>query len=215
MKLTALCTAAWILVASLSLSVLPGCGEDVQGQLEALLTAYLDAERAGNGEAVLKLIDPKNFEHYDSVVSHAKTGTYEEIKRLEPIDQYWIAVLRDGTTPVELKKLDGRGFVKLWVERRWGGDDKPPITLTDVKHRPPRASAAMVVDGLPTEWRMEFVQVNEQWLINDECFDKLFNETVLKLTRALNRSQDAVLLDFASDTLDKTVQRGVWERPLK
>jgi hypothetical protein len=206
--------AALLCAAILFLIVPPGC-DDVGADLQVTLEKYIDAERRADGEAMLKIIDPKNVEYYDNLVNLARTGRAEEIMHRPRIDKYWVGVIRAGTTAKELKALDGRGVVRKWVAAPDEEEEgKPPeFTLRNVKHREPRATGELVVDGTPTAITMEFVHVGEEWLVNDEAFNTYFNELTGKIMKFWNRSEEAVLLMMISDTVGKNVQIGVWGDP--
>src|SRR5262245_2037938 len=143
-----------LLLLCLPLS-LAGC-DDVKAEIEEVLDQYTAAKRSGDAETVLKLIDPKNIEHYDFIVQTAKSGLGTQIARLNALERLQIGFLRATLKPEELAELDGRKWVKLRIARRYEitKGDGPELSLTDVKHRRPRASGALVVEGIITDVRL-------------------------------------------------------------
>jgi hypothetical protein len=207
-----------LIVAVLScifLICVPGC-DNVKEELDETLHNYLRAYTRGDGEAMLTIIDPKNIESYDRLVSIARTASGAEIARLSSIEKYWVAVIRGGSEPKELKTMDGRAVVRRWIAAPIAEErELPEITLVKIKHAAPRATGELVIAGEPTGLRMEFVQIGDKWHVNSEAFNQWFNERVLKITRAMDHSEEFVVLAVASRKVGKPLQTGIWAEPPK
>jgi hypothetical protein len=198
------------LISAILLTCAPGC-DDVRGELEDTLERYLQAVASGNGDAVLQIIDPKNIESYDRLAAIARTGQAVDILRMQPIEKYWIAVIRGGTDPKDLKNIDGRAVVKRWIAPPLTeGRELPPFSLGKIKHQAPRASGELFIDGEPSGVRFEFVRIGERWHFNSEALNELFNERVQKIMRAGDHSEEYVVLMVASRKIGKRLETSIW-----
>lgn len=191
----------------------PACEEDPTPQLQETFDKLIAARSSGDGETVLTLIDPKNVEHYDSLIASARTAKYTQISGMEPIERMEIAYLRAALKPEELKALDGRKFVILETQSKLEEDakDRPQVTLVNVKTKPPRATAELAVNDEETDIRVEFVEVDGKWLVNDECFDKLFNRRIKTLAKLFKMSEDSFIMDIVSGSVGRTIHTSIYD----
>jgi hypothetical protein len=195
--------------------LIQGCDGGAKDEVKAVFEAYTAALRAKDGDAFLKLIDPENIKSYGYLVEVARSGDRLAVQRLTWTQKYDVTMLRNRFTVEELKKMDGAEYVRTCVNRGWffAEDDGERFSLGPVTLKPPRANAMLVVDGDSTGYRFEFVEVEHQWLVNDECMEKWFNKEIEKLAALARVSEDTLILDLESDESGKKVTRDIWERP--
>jgi hypothetical protein len=202
------------LLAVALLTCVPGC-DDVKYDLRLVLEKWTEAQRQGDGNAMLEILDPKCVEYYDRVVGLARTATRQEIGRLPAVERYWIAVIRATFTGAELRTLDGSGFVRRVRGRQAPEEWMPDFSLGRVEHRSPRASAELLESGEPTGLRMEFVQIDQRWYLDDRCFNEMFNRAVARNARRIDRSEDYVVLAWAARYARKNFDDRIWDAPPK
>lgn len=197
--------------------VLPGCDGGARDEVRAVFEAYNQALRDHNGDAFLKVIDPENTKHYGQLLGVARSGDRLSIERLTWVDKDLVTLMRNRFTAEELKRMDGAEFVRTVVGRGWffKEEDGERFTLGMITIKPPRASAPLLVDGDRTDDRFEFVEVEHQWLVNDECMDKWFNKELERLARVSGISEDTFILAAESEASGKRVGREIWEAPPK
>lgn len=195
---------------------LPGC-DDTKARCQEVFEQYLEADERGDGEAILQLIDPLNIEHAEQVLDLARHGSGPTIRNRTAADRLVIGFLRARFKPEELAKLDGRTLVKMKYDTGlYGvedGEDDVEITLGRFTIRKPRASAELLADGQRTGIRIEFVKVDDRWLVNDEWFDEFFNQNLPKVTRFFRVSEDQFLLNLISRAVGRQVKADVWDTP--
>jgi hypothetical protein len=199
------------------LCALAGCEPDPTPDLQETFDNYIAAKQAGNGEAVLNLIDPKNVEHYDSLVSAAKSAKYDRISGMQASEKLRIAYLRAKLQPEDFKDLDGRKLVLLETKGHLDADDqdRPELTLDEVKHRAPRATAKLGVNGETSNIVVEFVQVDGKWLMNAECFDQLFDKRAARVAKMLNTTEDVLIVRLVSRMVGHEVHMSIFDTPPK
>jgi hypothetical protein len=204
---------SWLFLLVLPLPI-SGC-DDVSAEVQEVFDQYTTAYANGDAEAVLRLIDPKNIESYDQLAESARSATTMQIMRMQPLNKMMIAFLRAALKPEELKALDGRKLVRLMVQARPGRRGGGELTLRNIRHRAPRATAEILIDEFETGINVEFVQIGENWHVNDECHDALMNRLILEIGKLMNKSEDAVVLDFASGMAGKPIYTHIWAAPPK
>jgi hypothetical protein len=57
--------------------------------------------------------------------------------------------------------------------------------------------------------------LGENWHVNDECHDALMNRLILEIGKLMNKSEDAVVLEFASGMAGKPIYTHIWAAPPK
>jgi hypothetical protein len=197
---------------ALTLFLIPGC-DDTKADLEEVLAQYMSAMSKGDGEAALSFIDPKNIEHADAVLEAARTCKWNKIEIMTPKERIDIGVLRATMSAAELKALDGRKLFKLEAEKRIGlfDDEEVEFTLTGVKSRPPRATAELVINGLATSLRIEFVQVEGKWLLNDDCLDNWFNTRIHERAKAAHMDENSLVIAIVSRKAGREVHLSIYD----
>jgi hypothetical protein len=125
--------------------------------------------------------------------------------------------LRGALTAAELKTMDADKAFKLINERRWTrlGDRAADMTLGSITLRKPRAIAELVVNGEPTNTKLEFVEVDQKWVINSQCMDEWKNRWIKVLGEFARQSEDDVILAIAGGRVGKELHRSIWEEPPK
>ena len=200
-----------------AVAALAGCDGGAKDEVKAVFDAYLAALQARDGEAFLKVIDPENVKHYDHLVQVARSGTRVAIDRMRPSEKYSVTAIRSRVTAAELKGLDGASYAKLAVERGWffGQRQDREFSLGMIRLKKPRASAPLVVDGMDSKLRFEFVEVNDQWLVNDECIKDWWDAAVEERAKLMGTSVDNLLLEMASRNSERRVDSRIWDEPPK
>ncbi len=204
-------------LSGLALLLLSGCDGGARDEVKAVFEAYTSALRSKNGDAFLKLIDPENVKHYGQVVEIARSGDRLAVQRLTWTQKYDVTMLRNRFTAEELKKMDGAEYVRTCVNRGWffAEDEGERFSLGPITLKPPRAHAKLVVDGESTAYRFEFVEVEHQWLVNDECMERWFDKELERIAARARVSEDSLILELESDASGKKVTRDIWESPPK
>jgi hypothetical protein len=184
----------------------PGC-DDVTAEVQETLDQYINARRSGDAETVLKLVDPKNIEYYDHIVEMARSGKWTDITRMPMLERFQVGCLRVTLKPEELKTFDGRQWLKKQVAEHFeaSGGLGPDVTITDIKYRKPRATGALVIEGRETKLRLEFVQVEGQWLVNEESLNEWMNRKLLEVCKMMGRTEEGFVVDLISAATGKRV----------
>jgi hypothetical protein len=203
--------ASWILIAL----ALYGCDGKDAAEVRGVYDDYNAALRDKNGDAFLLTIDPANVEHYGSFVAVAQKGTAEQVRALSAIGRGYVLQMRHRLKPTELKNLDGPGFVKLSVERGWffKEDEDEHFALGPIRVKRPRASAELRVNGERTGERLEFVQFQDRWLVNDEGLDRAWEKRLAKLARGLGVTEDSILFEREADDSGEAVDPKILDGP--
>jgi hypothetical protein len=197
---------------ALTLFLIPGC-DDTKADLEEVLAQYTAAMAKGDGEAILAVIDPKNIEHADAVVEAARSCKWNKIEVLPAKDRVAIGVLRATKSAAELKDLDGRKLYKLEAQDKIGliDDEVVEFSLANIKSRPPRATGDLMVNGEPTGFRIEFVQVDGKWLLNDDCLDEWYNKKVRLLAQLARADENSVVIRIVSRIVGREIHLSIYD----
>ena len=203
------------LVCAFSCFCLSACDGGARDEVRAVFDAYNAALRAHDGAGFLKLIDPENIKNYGRTVEVARTGDRNAIERLSTGDKAVVTQLRNNFTAQELSKMDGAEYVRMSVNRGWffKEEDGMRFTLGLITVKKPRASAWLLVDGVKSDLRFEFVEVEHQWLVNDECMSTWIDREIEEDARASRMSVDTYILEVESMESGKKVTREIWENP--
>jgi hypothetical protein len=207
--------AALFAVVSLCLA---GCGDaGAEQDVRDAFDAFITAEHNKNADAMLDLIDPENIKHDDYLVEMARAGTKVQLMRLTSYDRFQVTVLRGLFKADELNKLDGRKLFKLSVEQDWEamGEADEEITLGKVQIKKPRASGELVVDGEATGLKLELVQVNEKWLLNNDSFDRISDRLIQRLAAMGHTTDDDIIIRLASRVCGREQHKAIWDEPPK
>lgn len=197
------------------LVILCACESKDAAAVREVYDQYNAALRDKNGDAFLQTIDPANVEHYGQFVAAAKTGTKEQVAALSPIGRGYVLLLRHRLKAAELKDLDGAGFVRLCVQRGWFfmEDEEEHFSLGPVRIKTPRASAELRINGERTTDRLEFVQVEDRWLVNDEALDRAWEKAAAKAARRLGVSVDQLLMEREEEESGQPVEPAILDQP--
>jgi len=207
-------TLVFVSVFALSLLGPAGC-DDVEGEVRETFAQYDVATNARDSNSAMAVMDPKNFERLDGLLAMARSAPRERIVLLDPFDKFEVTTMRNRLSTDQLKAFDGRAYVRHAISQGWWADepDDPKLTLGKVNYNAPRATAPLLEDGQKTSWRMVFVRVDGQWLIDLDGLNKWYSEEILKLGRMMNKSEDAVILWLESADSGKTVTSEIWNVP--
>lgn len=196
--------------------MLPSCKDEAQQEIMDVFDAYVAACDAKNGEAVLALIDDKFCDEMDHVLHAARTATADKVFRMRAWERMWIVTIRNRLTKAEMSGLTGRSLIKLSVDKGWDLDEAGEqlfYSLGPIKHRPPRATAELIVEGEKTGLRYEFVKVDNAWKIDPMCEVQWLDRLIVKLAARTNSREDMWIKEFESAASGKRINEGIWGPP--
>jgi hypothetical protein len=81
----------------------------------------------------------------------------------------------------------GSGWVRL-------DDTTPLLDWPTSSSAPPRATANLSVDGIELPITVEFVQVNNAWVLNSDCMNDWMNETIKMAAKFWNTTEEGVII---------------------
>jgi hypothetical protein len=205
------------ILSACALLVLPACDDGAKEEVRAVFDAYHAARANNDAAAAMKLVDPENVKHYDYIVQVARSGTRDKIQRMKPYERLQVTRLRNRLTAEELRTLDGQGYMQIVFERGWegSGDTGTVVTLGPITIKKPRATGVLIADGEPSGLKLEFVEVEHQWLLNDESLDRLYDGIIERTAARLNTTDDKLILTIESRKSGKSVDRAIWDEPPK
>lgn len=184
----------------------------------------------GDGETAASLYARPTLEYYDRLVKLAREAKRDEIAKLTPLERYEIIRLRHRSTLAEMKPLDGRGYIKLAVNKGWwkGNDEyvDEETQLADIKVT---GSSAWVdlgldssrVNGLsrilnaPDRKRyLRLYKEDEVWKVDTTSMHELANEL---MGRAMDRmgtgDKESIFVRWEEGQSGKEVPANIWDPP--
>ena len=109
------------IIMALATTMLVGCdkhaGEKVE--IQAVWDGWDQATARQDGEAAARYLTKSSIEYYDRIVKLALNAKPEAIKDLTPSEQSDIFGIRTRAKRAEIKKLDGRAYFVMAVNRGW------------------------------------------------------------------------------------------------
>lgn len=199
-----------------ALLALTGCKDEAKEEISDTFDSYVAAIRSNDGAAAVALIDEKYFEDVSYLLAAAQSAPRERVFRMRPTERATIAAIRNRFTVEELKGLDGRGLIKLLIEKRDPEESDLTdldVSITNIKFKPPRATAEMVLDEFSVKFLLEFVEIDHQWKINPAAFDEKFDKLVEKVSVRSGMREDTLLEMRESRISGKTVTGAIWDPP--
>ncbi len=115
--------ASVTLALALMLSLLGGCEEARNPEIDAAYKAYNAAFIARDGAAAVKAVTKASLDAYEPLLKLALDGKEADIKSLAPGYKYEILKMRHHSTRAQLSKLDGAGYLSLATSSGWGDSD--------------------------------------------------------------------------------------------
>ena len=191
--------------------------DDVKSDIEDVFQQYMSAVAAGDADKIIALIDPKNLEHYDAVIEAARASSFGQIEVMTPRERIMIGILRATMTAADLKALDARKLMKLEAQDKMNSfdDDTYEFTLGAVKHHAPRATADLVVNGESTGIRVEFVEVENKWVFNNDCMDDWANKKIHEIAKILHMDESSLIIRIVSRIVGREVHLDIYSSPPK
>ncbi|MGU3502756.1 hypothetical protein ACLBYA_28490 [Mycobacterium sp. C31M] len=181
--------------------------------VEAVFEQYRVEAGAQNGAAVPALISPATIEHYDNVVSLARTAGPAEIANVGMMDRLMIARLRVQVPP-EFDTMDGSGLLVYGVDE--GMIDAAALegnTLGDVRVEGDRAYAPMLVQGEPAGTDWEFARTSSGWTFDLAAGFPLVNEALQQVAVDGDMTEDEFIFTAVEMVTGSPVDASVWEAP--
>jgi hypothetical protein len=96
---------------------LTGCKDESREQINNVFDAYIAALRNHDGAAAIELVDERYFEDMDVILNAAKFAPREQVWKMRPSDRARIVAIRNRLTKEEMKGLDGRGLMKMSIDK--------------------------------------------------------------------------------------------------
>lgn len=205
---------SWAALLAAVLLVLGSCKDNnAKEEVLDLFDAYLAAEEGKDGPAAVALMDEKYVEDFQHILHAARTAKREQIYRLQPSERLRIASLRNRLTREELKTVDPKTAISLIISRGGEDDSDRWIWLGEVTFKKPRASGKLIVEGIELKYKIEFVQVEGVWKLDPACFDRAFDDFVVRWASRFGMTEDRYILHRESESSGKKVSDAIWDPP--
>ncbi|MBX3377619.1 MAG: hypothetical protein KF678_11530 [Phycisphaeraceae bacterium] len=178
-----------------------------------LFDAYLLAMEGNNGAAAVSMMDEKYVDYFQHILNAARSAKREQVYRMRPSERLRIASLRNRLTRDELRTVDARTAISMVIDR--GTEDRGDrwIWIGQVTFKKPRAFGTLFVEGIELKHKVEFVQAEGVWKLDPECFDRAFDDVVVRWASRYGMTEDRYILRRESDGSGKNVSDAIWDPP--
>lgn len=188
-------------IAALILFINTGCKDAREASdVRNMCRAYDAACRNQNAEEAMAMMSSQSFQYYDRLVQHARTLKLDGIRQLPLGEQLYVVCIRSTLTPEELRTVDGRGYIKLAIERgRWTESEGDPTEYMGlVKVRKDVATAkALDLKGKPLRYSFYFIKEGDAWKQDFSKGREIATYWVEKYASIFDSSHEAAVCSMA------------------
>src|SRR5712671_191820 len=170
-------------VAAVALLTAQGC-EDLEQEVRDTYSEYVAAKEGRDLNTVLALTDPTYIEHLDYLVRMARSGEKDRVMKLTPVERVHIVRMRNRLKRNELASMTGREWLSRIIKEGWTkevDEDGPEIGLGDITIKRPRAFAVLTINGIDTDFKMQFAKTDNQWVLDPKCWEDLVNNFIRRI----------------------------------
>jgi hypothetical protein len=203
-----------VALAALALLAVSGC-EDLEQEVRDSYSEYTAAVDAKDLSAVLSLTDPTYIEHLDFLVKMARSGEKDRVMKLTPVEKVHIVRMRNRLKREELAAMTGKEWLSRRLKEGWTkevDEDGPEIGLGDITVKRPRAFAVLTVNGMDTDFKMQFAKTNNQWVLDPKCWEDLVNNFIRRIPMS-EGAENTMILRAEASASGKRVTEAIWEKP--
>ncbi|MBX3358962.1 MAG: hypothetical protein KF745_11110 [Phycisphaeraceae bacterium] len=229
--LHALPRGSWFLLSILAVLAIAGSGCDRRAaEVKESLFALGTAIENQDGEAASNLYSQSSIEYCDRIVKLAKTAKRADIASLKPLDRMQILLLRNRVPSAELKKLDGKGMIRLTVSKGWWFGSNDGVSDEDELGKIKVSGATAWVDlelDAGSNYAAKYIfdhadrkrylrLTNEEglWKVDTTSTHDTTNELLAKIIKAQgNGNIEQVLAELEERMSGKQVAPTVWDPP--
>jgi hypothetical protein len=193
--------------------VLTSCKDEGKQEIMDVFDSYVAALDKNDGAAAVALMDDKFFDDFQFILQAARSASREKVFRMRPSERVRIAGLRNRLTTEELRKVDAREAVKLYIERDVDPGFDFQVELGRITFKLPRAYGQLLFFGFETKSRVEFVKANNVWKLDPSWHDEQLDRVIVKQASSSGMREDTIILNRESSNSGKQVTDAIWDPP--
>jgi hypothetical protein len=169
------------------------------------------------------------IQHYDNLLRLAREAKRDQIIKLPLEQQLSVLGMRRSMTLAEMKKLDGREYIKKCVRDgtwavEWGVEDYGPIKFTgdtawmEVKEpdaRGPRLGRRRWLSDTRKTFYIRFYFEDDTWKLDETSLSEFWNSLLVDAAREARMNYDRFLFSVLEDDEGKPPPPTIWDPPKK